>query len=73
MGGDAPPGQYERSQDFNVAITFEDTAQAERVFDALADGGTVRMPFQVTFWAERFGMVTDWFGTPWIVNGDQPP
>lgn len=72
MGGDAPPGQYERPQGFNVAITFEDTAEAERVFTALADGGTVRMPFRATFWAERFGMVTDRFGTPWIVNGGRP-
>ena len=39
------------------------------VFDALAEGGQVTMPLDKTFWAEAFGMVTDRFGTPWMVNG----
>jgi len=38
------------------------------MFDALAKGGQVTMPFQKTFWAEGFGMLTDRFGTPWMVN-----
>jgi uncharacterized glyoxalase superfamily protein PhnB len=41
---------------------------AERIFKELADGGTVRMPLQETFWAKRFGMLIDRFGTPWMVN-----
>lgn len=45
-----------------------DSANGEGVFNALAEHGTVQMPFQETFWAERFGMVIDRFGTPWIVN-----
>jgi len=44
------------------------TADAERMFKALADGGQVRTPLEQTFWAERFGVVTDRFGVPWIVN-----
>ena len=43
-------------------------AEAERIFHALADNGTVRMPIQQTFWATRFGMVVDKFGTPWMIN-----
>jgi PhnB protein len=39
----------------------------------LADGGTVIMPFQQTFWAARFGMLVDKFGTPWMVNCDWAP
>ena len=38
------------------------------MFEALASGGQVRLPLEKTFWAERFGMVTDRFGVPWIVN-----
>jgi len=38
------------------------------MFKALADGGQVRTPLEQTFWAERFGVVTDRFGVPWIVN-----
>jgi PhnB protein len=69
MGGDAPPDRHAKPAGFMVALEVEDTARAERIFNALADGGTVQMPWQDTFWAERFGMVTDRFGTPWVVNG----
>jgi PhnB protein len=41
------------------------------VFHALAKNGTVRMPIQQTFWAARFGMLVDQFGTPWMINCEQ--
>jgi PhnB protein len=68
MASDAMPGHYERPQGFSVALQVDDAAEAERVFGALAEGGTVRMPLQETFWAVRFGMLVDRFGTPWMVN-----
>ena len=51
-----------------MSIGVADTAEGQRVFKALADGGQVAMPFEKTFWSEGFGMVTDRFGTPWMVN-----
>jgi PhnB protein len=45
--------------------------EAERIFGALAEKGTVQMPIQKTFWSVRFGMLVDRFGTPWMVNCDQ--
>ena len=48
------------------------TGHADRIFGALAENGTVRMPIQETFWAQRFGMLTDQFGTPWMVNCERP-
>jgi PhnB protein len=51
-----------------VSYTVGDVAEAERVFDALADGGEVTMPLSETFWAPKFGMCVDRFGTPWMVN-----
>src|SRR5204863_252001 len=51
---------------------IERPAEAERIFATLADGGQVTMPVQETFWAHRFGMVTDRFGTPWMVNCAKP-
>jgi PhnB protein len=45
-------------------------ATANRVFDALADGGNVTQAVQPTFFSEAFGMCVDRFGTPWIVNGE---
>jgi PhnB protein len=68
MGSDAPPERYEESKGFYVTLGISDPAEAERVFAALAKGGTVRMPLQETFWATRFGMLADQFGIPWMIN-----
>ncbi len=68
MASDAPPGNTKAPQGFSVSIHVDEPAEAERVFAGLADGGTVTMPMEQTFWARRFGMVTDRFGTPWMVN-----
>ena len=71
MGADSPPEYYEGNKGFSVSIGAEDTATAERVFNALAEGGTVRMPLQKTFWAASFGMLIDRFGIPWMVNCEE--
>jgi PhnB protein len=68
MGSDGPPGYSEKAQGIWVNIWVTDVADAERIFAALSEGGTVVMPMEKTFWAERFGMVKDRFGTPWMVN-----
>jgi PhnB protein len=71
QGADAPPGQFTKPAGFCVAVHFDDVADGQRVFDALAQEGTVQMQFQSTFWANGFGMLIDQFGTPWIVNSGQ--
>ena len=68
MASDAPPGQYEKPQGVSVAIGLNDPAKGEQIFNALAQGGKTTMPFQKTFWASGFGMCTDRFGIPWMVN-----
>ncbi len=70
MGMDAPPQRYEQPQGFFVSLQTKDPAEAERLFNALAENGNVRMPLQQTFWAARFGMLVDQFGIPWMVNCD---
>ena len=72
MGSDAPPEHYEQTKGFSVSLSIDDPAQAERVFNALAEKGTVKMPFQRTFWAVGFGMLVDRFGIPWMINCEQP-
>ena len=72
MGSDSPPEYFQQPQGLYVAIQIEDTEKGERIWNALAEGGTVTMPFQETFWAAGFGMVTDRFGTPWMVNCQRP-
>jgi PhnB protein len=71
MGADAPPEYYQKPQGFSVALNFTDPAEAERVFNALAEKGTVQMPLQQTFWAVRFGALVDQFGIPWMINCEQ--
>jgi len=53
---------------FSLSITVPDTATADRVFAALADGGSVQMPLDKTFWSPRFGMLTDRFGVAWMIS-----
>ena len=73
MASDAPPDRSEGAmKGFSVNVTVEKPAEAERVFHALAEKGTVQMPIQETFWADRFGMLVDRFGTPWMVNCEKP-
>ena len=68
MGSDAPPDHYKPMQGFSVTLGIDEPAEADRVFHALSQGGTVTMPIQETFWARRFGMLVDRFGTPWMIN-----
>jgi PhnB protein len=73
MGCDAPPDYYAKPQGAHVTITVKTAAEAERIFHGLADKGTVTMPIATTFWSPRFGMLTDRFGTPWMITTEQTP
>jgi PhnB protein len=72
MASDAPAGRYEATKGISVALNIDEPAEADRVFHALAAGGTVTMPIEETFWARRFGMLVDRFGTPWMINCEKP-
>ena len=72
MGAAAPPEMFEQPQGFYVNLQFDTVAEAEKIYNALAENGTVRMPFQETFWVKRFAMLIDHFGTPWMINCDLP-
>jgi PhnB protein len=67
-GGDVLPGAYKFPQGFQIDLSLDDVAAAERIFATLADGGDVTVPLQQTFWAKRFGAVVDRFGIPWGIN-----
>ena len=53
---------------FSLSIGTADLTEANRTFDALADGGTIRMPMAKQFWGAHFGQLTDRFGVQWMVN-----
>ena len=69
---DAPPDRYEKPQGFNVTLDFDKPEEAERIFKLLSENGAVTMPIQETFWARRFAMFIDQFGTPWMINCGKP-
>lgn len=70
MASDDPTGDAQGVQGASLNITLADHDEARRIFDALADGGTVGMPMGATFWSPLFGMCTDRFGVQWMVNVD---
>lgn len=69
MASDTTP-QYphEGIKGCSISLNVDSVAEAERIFNALADRGSVQMPLDKTFWAARFGMCTDRFGVPWMIN-----
>ena len=69
MASDTPPHcPYEGVKGCAVSLNVDSIAEAERIFAALSDNGTVQMPLGKTFWAARFGMCIDRFGVPWMIN-----
>lgn len=72
MASDDPTDDFGRVQGMQVNYSVTDVAEAKRVFDALAEGGTVTLPIGETFWSPMFGMCVDRFGTPWMISADSP-
>jgi PhnB protein len=70
QGADPGPGGYKTPQGFAISLD-PDVAEAESLFAALAQDGTITVPLQQTFWARAFAMVTDRFGIPWIINAGE--
>lgn len=69
MGSDIPEQHYQKpAPACQIAIGLKDPAEAERVFNALSEGANIHMPLQQTFWAERFGMLTDRYGFGWMIS-----
>ncbi|MBV9180812.1 MAG: glyoxalase/bleomycin resistance/extradiol dioxygenase family protein [Acidobacteria bacterium] len=72
MCDDPRPDAAVGGGNISLAIGLNDPARAKRVFENLAQNGSVIMPLEKTYWAEAFGMVTDKFGIQWMVNCGAP-
>jgi PhnB protein len=72
MGSDEGTAEEGPMARCSVTLTLPSAAEAERVFAALAEGGTVRMPLAATFWTPAFGTLSDRWGTRWMVMADVP-
>lgn len=71
QGADLPsnvPNELIRGNNFSISYFPKSKDEAERVFEALAENGTITMPLQNTFWGSFFGTCTDQFGVQWIIN-----
>ncbi|MCK1794345.1 VOC family protein [Pseudomonas violetae] len=69
MGSDTTPDRpTDNMAGCSISLNVDSIAEAERVFNALAEDGSVQMPLEATFWAARFGMLQDRFGVAWMVN-----
>ena len=72
MADDGMGPQQAEFKGMSLVIEVADDAEAKRVFTALGEGGNVRMPLMKTFGTSSFGMLTDKFGVPWMVNVEAP-
>jgi PhnB protein len=69
MASDGMYGHTQKNaQGFSLSLTPKSNEQAENLFAALSENGTVTMPLQKTFFAERFGSLIDQFGIPWMIH-----
>jgi PhnB protein len=72
-GSDVLPEHYRKPQGFSVLAEVEGVAEARRVFNGLAAGGSVVMPIAEQFWSPAFGVLVDRFDVPWEINGRATP
>lgn len=70
LGADVFPGATVRHEGFAVVLGITGVEQGRTTFDALAEGGNIKMPFQQTFWSPGYGMLVDRFGVPWEINSE---
>lgn len=75
MGSDSTSqsGDVKMGDNVSLSINTESHAEADRLFNGLSSGGTVKMPMEKTFWGAYFGMLVDKFGIHWMINFDEEP
>ena len=72
MGADVPPERFQPMRSVYLSLTVSSIDEAERIYALLSDGGQIFMPMQETFFAFRFGMLRDRFGTSWMILHERP-
>ena len=72
LGADIPPDRFKPIRSAYLSLTLDSTQEAEKVFSLLSDGGEVFMPMEETFFATRFAMLRDRFGTSWMLIHPKP-
>ena len=67
LGNDVPEQEYRPMQGFNIALHVKTAAEARRIFTAFSEGGHIVTALSDVAWSSAFGIVTDRFGTPWLI------
>ena len=68
MASDAPAAMYSKPQGAHICINLTDEKEATHIFNALSEGGKIIMPFEPTFFAKKYAMFADRFGTQWMIH-----
>ena len=72
LGADIPPDRFQPIRSAYLSLTLSSIEEAERIYALLAKDGQIFMPMQTTFFASRFAMLRDSFGTSWMILGPTP-
>jgi PhnB protein len=72
MGADIPPERFKPMRSAYLSLLVSSTDEAERIYSLLSDGGEIFMPMEETFFAFRFAMLRDKFGTSWMILHERP-
>lgn len=72
MGADMPPGRHQPMRSAYLSLLVDSNEEAERIYALLSDGGQIFMPMEETFFAFRFAMFRDRFGTSWMILHERP-
>jgi len=72
MASDVPPERFQPMRSVYLSLSVESSEKAEGIFKLLSEGGEIFMPMAETFFAHRFGMLRDKFGTSWMILHDKP-
>jgi PhnB protein len=72
LGADVPPDRFQPIRSAYLTLILESSEEAERIYALLSDGGQIFMPMEETFFAFRFAMLRDRFGTSWMLLHERP-
>jgi PhnB protein len=72
LGADVPPDRFQPIRSAYLSLSVTTTDEAERIYGLLSDGGQIFMPMEETFFAFRFAMLRDKFGTSWMILHERP-
>lgn len=73
LGADVPPARFQPMRSAYLTLMADSSTEAERIYDLLKEGGQIFMPMEETFFAQRFAMLRDRFGTSWMLLHEHAP